>query len=41
MVAQREDYLITLLEEDMSKPLPFANDTFDMILHPVCNCYIE
>ena len=41
MVAQREGYLITLLQEDMSKPLPFADDTFDMIFHPVSNCYIE
>ena len=41
MVAKREGYLITLLQEDMSKPLPFADDTFDMIFHPVSNCYIE
>ena len=41
MVAEREGYLITLLQEDMSKPLPFANDTFDIIFHPVSNCYIE
>ena len=41
MVAQREGYLITLLQEDMSTPLPFADDTFDMIFHPVSNCYIE
>ena len=25
----------------MSKPLPFEDNSFDMIFHPVSNCYIE
>ena len=25
----------------MSQPLPFADGSFDMIFHPVANCYIE
>ena len=25
----------------MSKPLPFEDNAFDMIFHPVSNCYIE
>lgn len=25
----------------MTKPLPFADESFDIIFHPVSNCYIE
>ena len=25
----------------MTKPLPFADEEFDMIFHPVSNCYVE
>lgn len=25
----------------MTQPLPFADETFDLIFHPVSNCYIE
>ena len=25
----------------MTEPLPFGNDSFDLIFHPVSNCYIE
>ena len=41
MVAEREGYDIDLVRADMSKPLPFADASFDLIVHPVSNCYIE
>jgi SAM-dependent methyltransferase len=41
MVARREGYAIETIRADMTKPLPFANETFDFIFHPVSNCYIE
>ena len=25
----------------MTKPLPFEDESFDMIFHPVANCYVE
>jgi SAM-dependent methyltransferase len=41
MVAAREGYSIEILQADMTKPLPFADETFDLIFHPVSNCYVE
>ena len=41
MVAQREGYEITIIRADMTKRLPFADDSFDLIFHPVSNCYVE
>lgn len=41
MVAEREGYAIEIVRADMTKPLPFADETFDLIFHPVSNCYIE
>ena len=41
MVAQREGYSIRIIRADMTKPLPFADKEFDLIFHPVSNCYIE
>ena len=40
-MAQREGYSIEILRADMTKPLPFADDSFDLIFHPVSNCYIR
>lgn len=40
-VAKREGYIIHTLRADMTKKLPFDNNTFDFIFHPVSNCYIE
>ena len=40
-VAEREGYAIDLVEGDMTRPLPFVDSSFDMIVHPVSNCYIE
>lgn len=41
MVAGREGYDIEIIRADMTKPLPFADETFDLIFHPVSNCYVE
>ena len=41
MVADREGYSINILQGDMTKTLPFADESFDIIFHPVSNCYIE
>ncbi|MBQ3223151.1 MAG: class I SAM-dependent methyltransferase [Clostridia bacterium] len=41
MVAVREGYEIGIVRADMTKPLPFADEQFDLIFHPVSNCYIE
>lgn len=40
-VAIRENYEIKIIREDMTKPLPFEDESFDLIFHPVSNCYIE
>ena len=40
-VANREGYDVEVLRLDMTEPLPFENDTFDIIFHPVSNCYVE
>ncbi|MDD4797038.1 MAG: methyltransferase domain-containing protein [Eubacteriales bacterium] len=41
MVAEREGYDIRIVRADMTKPLPFADGSFDVIFHPVSNCYIR
>ena len=41
MVSKREGYNITIIQGDMTKPLPFENGSFDMIFHPVSNCYVR
>ncbi len=40
-VAEREHYQIRIIRGDMTKPLPFEDETFDLIFHPVSNCYVE
>lgn len=40
MVAEREGYSIRIVRGDMTQPLPFADETFDLIFHPVSNCYV-
>ena len=39
LVSQRENYDIEIIRGDMTKPLPFPDETFDLIFHPVSNCY--
>lgn len=41
MVAEREGYAIHIVKADMTLRLPFADETFDLIFHPVSNCYVE
>lgn len=41
MVAERENYQIEIVHADMTNPLPFADESFDVIFHPVANCYVE
>lgn len=41
LVSQREGYSIRIIRADMTKPLPFSDGEFDLIFHPVSNCYIE
>lgn len=40
-VALREGYTIEIIRADMTKPLPFDDATFDLIFHPVSNCYVK
>jgi SAM-dependent methyltransferase len=40
-VSEREGYEIEIIKGDMTKRLPFADETFDIIFHPVSNCYVE
>ena len=41
LVARREGYEIAVVKADMTKPLPFPDGSFDLIFHPVSNCYVE
>jgi SAM-dependent methyltransferase len=40
-VSEREGYLINIVKADMTKQFPFPDSSFDVIFHPVSNCYIE
>ena len=40
-MSKREGYEIRIIRADMSKKLPFDNETFDLIFHPVSNCYVR
>jgi SAM-dependent methyltransferase len=41
MVADREGYSIQIIQGNMTKPLPFEDGEFDLIFHPVSNCYVK
>lgn len=41
LVAEREGYDIRIIRADMTRPLPFPDEFFDLIFHPVSNCYVE
>lgn len=41
LVAEREGYEIRIIRGDMTKPLPFEDEEFDIVFHPVSNCYVE
>ncbi|MBQ7173002.1 MAG: class I SAM-dependent methyltransferase [Clostridia bacterium] len=40
-VAEREGYQIRAIRADMTKPLPFEDEKFDVIFNPVSDCYVE
>ena len=40
-VAAREGYDVEIVRADMAKPLPFPDGSFDLIFHPVSNCYVR
>ncbi|MCR5809215.1 MAG: class I SAM-dependent methyltransferase [Clostridiales bacterium] len=39
LVSEREGYSIRIIRGDMTKTLPFADGEFDIVFHPVSNCY--
>jgi len=41
LVAEREGYDIEIIRADMTQPLPFEDESFDLIFHPVSNCYVK
>lgn len=41
LVREREGYDITIIKGDMTRPFPFEDEVFDMVFHPVSNCYTE
>jgi SAM-dependent methyltransferase len=41
IVAEREKYDIEIVKADMTKKFPFDDCSFDIIFHPVSNCYVE
>ena len=40
-VASREGYEIDTVKADMTEPLPFPDESFDLVVHPVSNCYVR
>ena len=41
MIAEREGYSIRIIRGDMTQRLPFEDEEFDLIFHPVSNCYVQ
>lgn len=41
IVAKREGYDVNVIQGDMTQRFPFEDGTFDLIFHPVSNCYVE
>ncbi len=41
LVSEREGYDIRIIRADMTKKLPFEDEEFDLIFHPVSNCYVK
>lgn len=41
LMAEREGYTVRTVRADMTRPFPFEDESFDLIFHPVSNCYIE
>ena len=41
ILAKKEGYQINIINGDMTKEFPFENASFDIVFHPVSNCYIK
>ena len=41
LVSEREGYQIKIIRGDMTEPLPFLDESFDLIFFPVSNVYVE
>ncbi len=41
LVAEREGYDITIVRADMTQPLPFDDESFDVVVNPVSLCYVR
>lgn len=41
IMAEQEGYEIEIIKGDMTERLPFEDESFDIIFHPVSNCYVE
>lgn len=41
IMGAREGYTVDLVKGDMTKPFPFADGVFDLVFHPVSNCYVR
>ncbi|MDR1324934.1 MAG: class I SAM-dependent methyltransferase [Treponema sp.] len=40
-ISEREAYSINIVKADMTERFPFSDAEFDIIFHPVSNCYVE
>lgn len=40
-VSKRESYEINIIKGDMTEKLPFKDESFDLIFHPVSNVYVK
>ena len=41
LVSAREGYSIRIIKADMTERFPFDDGEFDIIFHPVSNCYVK
>lgn len=41
IMAEREGYSIEIVKGDMTKTLPFPDGAFDLVFHPVSNCFVR
>ena len=41
IVSEREGYSIEIVRADMTQTFPFEDASFDIIFHPVSNCYVR
>ena len=41
LVAKREGYSVNVIQADMCSRFPIEDESFDLIFHPVSNCFVE